>query len=338
MANKLERMLGTAGPQGAGLEIGALNAPMVRKPEHRVRYVDYATTEVIKANQRDPVVKVEEIVEVDLVWGGEPLLNLAGDPVDYVVASHVIEHVPDLIGWLQEIGQALRPGGVLGLAIPDKRFTFDALRHNSVLAEAVEAWLAGCRRPSPRQIFDAASLGVAVDAAQVWAGDFEPAARRDEVMGRLKPALGLARSVAESSEYRDAHCWVFTPESFLDLADELAVLELLPFRIEDFFPTDAGAAEFHARLVKTAPDAAEVRASIAAAREALAAAAPPGPGPAPPEPAPPAPPPVEILAAETVAADTAELDRLRRALDEITASTSWKLTAPLRALRRTLRV
>jgi SAM-dependent methyltransferase len=317
MTNKLERLLGSAGPRGQGLEIGPLNAPMVRKPEHDVRYVDYAATEVVRSNQHDPAVKVEDIVEVDLVWGGLPLVELNGGVVDYVLASHVIEHVPDLIGWLLEVGDVLRPGGVLGLAIPDKRFTFDALRQTSVLSEAVEAWLVGQRRPSLRQIFDVASLGIAVDAAEVWDGRFEPDARRQEVLNRLRPALGLARSLCAEPQYRDAHCWVFTPQSFLDLAEELSVLELFPFRLDAFYPTEPGAAEFHVRLVKTTPCDARVRSAILDAREAMIES--------------PAEPPAEPPSA---AAEQAELSRL---LDEMRQSKSWKLTAPLRALRRALR-
>jgi SAM-dependent methyltransferase len=321
--NKLERLLGTTEPRGTGLEIGPLSAPLVRKPAHDVRYVDYATTEVVKANQFDPSVKVDDIVEVDLVWGGAPLAVLAGAPVDYVVASHVIEHVPDLIGWLLELADVLRPGGVLGLAVPDKRFTFDALRKTSVLAEAVEAWLAGLRQPSPRQIFDAASLGVAVDAADVWGAAFQPAARRDEVLSRLRPALDQVRRLAAEPQYTDAHCWVFTPESFLDLAEEFSVLALFPFRIDAFYPTEQGAAEFHVRLVRAAPDAPEIRDAIAAARGTLGAAQ--------AAPAPTARP-------DHDAALAAQVERLSAALDEIRTSRSWKLTAPLRALRRGLRI
>ena len=115
-----------------GLEIGALHKPLVSRQASDVRYVDYATTEELRANQFDPAVTLSDIVEVDIVWGGQPLPQLVGEPVDYVVASHVIEHVPDLIGWLHELHGVLKPGGVLGLAFPDKRFTFDRLRHDTV--------------------------------------------------------------------------------------------------------------------------------------------------------------------------------------------------------------
>jgi SAM-dependent methyltransferase len=308
--SRLERMLGAPNPAGRGLEIGALHAPLLRRPGHDVRYVDYAPTEVIRANQFDPAIPVQDIVEVDLVWGRQPLAQLAGGPVDYVAASHVIEHVPDLIGWLTELSQALRPGGVLGLAIPDMRFTFDALRPASTLAQAVEAWLQGARQPSLRQVFEAAALGVSVEAAEAWAGRVTPASRRGEVLQRLPSALALVRELKARPRYNDAHCWTFTPQSFLDLAEELAVLGLFPFRIAAFFPTDPGGGEFFARLQRPESEgAAGVAQSIAAAKASLASAE-----------SPPA----------------SEAEALRRSLDEIYASTSWRLTAPLRALKTRL--
>jgi SAM-dependent methyltransferase len=325
--SKLQRLLGTDQPGGFGLEIGALAFPLLRKGQHDVLYVDYAPTAVIKANQFDPSVPVDEIVEVDVVWGERPLAECVGRPADYVAASHVIEHVPDLIGWLAELAEVLRTGGVLGLAIPDRRFTFDALRRDTVLADVVEAYLLGAKQPSLRQIFDAASLGVAVDASSVWGGDFDPAERRDEVLARLKPALALAKSLKAEPRYRDAHCWVFTPASFLDLLEELATLELLPFRIDALFPTEPGAMEFQVRLVR-APDPKDpaVARSIAAARAVLPAPAEPEQGPD------------EALGAAVASEAEKELAAARQELATIHASKSWRLTGAFRALRRTLRI
>jgi hypothetical protein len=318
LTTKLERMLGPDGPVGLGLEIGALDAPLVRKGAHDVRYVDYAETAVVRANQFDPAVRIDEIVDVDIVWGKVRLARAVGEPVDYVIASHVIEHVPDLIGWLDEIAEALKAGGVLGLAVPDKRFTFDALRRESGLAEAIEAWLEGARRPSLRQVFDAASLGVAVDAAEVWAGRFEPTTRRAEVLDRLAPALGLARSLHASPRYNDAHCWVFTPNSFLDLAEELATLQLFPFRVDAFHPAEPGGAEFLVRLVRApTPADADILESIRQTRIRLPVEVPAAPEPMPPD----------ACRAERIAALEAELAALRR-------SHSWRITAPLRAISR----
>lgn len=46
---------------------------------------------------------------------------------NWTVSSHVMEHVPDPIGWLSEIFEVLKPGAVLSLALPDKKFCFDVL-------------------------------------------------------------------------------------------------------------------------------------------------------------------------------------------------------------------
>src|SRR5437868_3008097 len=85
---------------------------------------------------------------------GRALLEAVGRPVDYVVASHVIEHVPDLIGWLAEVREALEPGGELRLAVPDRRYTLDYRRSVSRLADVVHAWFMRARRPLPHQILD----------------------------------------------------------------------------------------------------------------------------------------------------------------------------------------
>ena len=55
--------------------------------------------------------------------------------------DQVVEHVPDMLGWLGEMAAMLRDGGALRLAALDRRFTFDFLRHESTLAELLNAHL-----------------------------------------------------------------------------------------------------------------------------------------------------------------------------------------------------
>ncbi len=313
MTGKRVHLLGSVPIDTApGLEVGPLTAPMVLKREGPIRYVDYLPTEKLRAAQHDPSVAVADIVEVDIVWGERPLRELAGGPVAYVLASHVVEHVPDLIGWLLELHDALLPGGTLGLAIPDRRFTFDLWRRESSLAEMVEAHLLGFRRPSVRQVFDVASLAAPVDAGEAWQADLRAGAPPS---GKLAEAFALARSLAADPRHIDVHCWVFTPASFLDTAEGLLGLGLFPFAIALFRPAEPGELEFLVRLTAGA-GAAQAGASIAAARRTLAAAAPAPGEPTPGEPA--------ALAQENAA--------LRQSLRLLRASTSWRITAPLRAL------
>src|SRR5688572_15669999 len=55
-------------------------------------------------------------------------LPIPDGTLDYLCSSHVLEHLPDPIAALHEWHRVLRPGGLLYLVVPDKRFTFDEPR------------------------------------------------------------------------------------------------------------------------------------------------------------------------------------------------------------------
>ncbi len=334
MTDKLNRLLGPVSIEGCrGLEIGPLASPMVAKSKGSVLYVDYATTEVVRANQHDPAVNVANVVDVDIVWGERSLKQAVGREVDYVVASHVIEHVPDLIGWLGEVHDVLAPGGTLGLAVPDRRFTFDLWRRESTLAEMVEAYLLHYRSPSIRQVFDAASLAVSVDPSDAWRSDPRRGGPPGEIAARLPEAFALARRLVTTPRYLDAHCWVFTPATFLDTADALLHLDLFPFLVDAFFPTEPGDIEFQVRLIAaTEKQHRAIAESIAAARRTLATAVEwPRECPSTAIASVPAPGGPDLMRIQGENAD------LRFAIECIRGSTSWRITAPLRTVARKLR-
>ena len=107
----------------AGLEIAPLAWPTcARRGAHPL--IDHFDTATLRARYRDdPAVPGADIVEVDALWGARTLAEcLDGDTVDYVIASHVGEHVPDLVTWLGECDAVLAPGGELRLVLPDRRF------------------------------------------------------------------------------------------------------------------------------------------------------------------------------------------------------------------------
>lgn len=230
-----------------GVEFGPLDCPIVAKSEGRILYIDYTTADELRAKHghrpgKDPAA----IVEVDRVWNGVLPTVLRDDlPLDYALASHVIEHVPDLVGWLDEVAHVLRPGGRLCLAVPDKRYTFDRRRETSDLSAAMSAHLQGLRRPCPRQVFDHHYKVVQLPLREAWQGCIDPAG-----LSRIHD-FGYALSQAQKArdgEYVDCHCWVFTPFSFLELMAELVGHGLTPYRLAAFHETRPNTFEFYACL------------------------------------------------------------------------------------------
>jgi hypothetical protein len=158
-----------------------------------------------------------------------------------------------MIGWLREIAAVLGDGGLLCLAIPDKRLCFDVNRPLTEIGDLVDAYLRGLRAPGYRQIWDFHSKIVDVDAAALWAGtaDYSGTWRSD-----LDPdqwAYELCLKHQQTGDYIDGHCQVFTPASFLDVYARLVKLDLIDYRIASFHPSLRGTIEFRVVLEKLSP-------------------------------------------------------------------------------------
>jgi 2-polyprenyl-3-methyl-5-hydroxy-6-metoxy-1,4-benzoquinol methylase len=235
--------------KSVGAEIGPLCSPIVTREEGRVFYVDYTSTNSLRAKYAsDSSVDVQKIVEVDAIWGDKSLKEALCDDIvlDYVIASHVLEHVPDLVTWLNEVRSVLKPDGVLRLAIPDRRFTFDYVRGETRLSDILTAYLVRARVPQPREVLDFVLNAKKVDVQKAWSGQIDVA----ELVpyNTFEDAMRLARDVLENRTYHDTHCWVFTPHSFSGLCEGLAMVGLLPFACEGFHDTEHNQLEFFVKL------------------------------------------------------------------------------------------
>lgn len=108
---------------GSGLEIGALHHPLAVPRGVRVRYVD--RLDVAGLRREFPELAEYPLVPVDVIDDGETLRTVADESQDFVIANHFLEHCQNPLGTLERLVQVLRPGGILYLAVPDKRGTFD---------------------------------------------------------------------------------------------------------------------------------------------------------------------------------------------------------------------
>jgi SAM-dependent methyltransferase len=232
-----------------GLEIGAQDRPTITRAQGDIRYVDYASTEELRRlHANSPTINLQTLVDVDYIWGERSLQETigTGEQFDYIIASHVIEHVPDLVTWLNELAAVLKPGGVLSLIVPDKRLTFDRLRRTTDVSEVIQAWFDRRRKPSLQQIFDHYARHAQVDTQKVWSQTID-----DASLGRVHDdalCLNICREAHASGRYVDVHCWVFTPRSFFEILRTLIQLDLFAFRVTRFHAPVPGELDFFVTL------------------------------------------------------------------------------------------
>ncbi|SFI82211.1 Methyltransferase domain-containing protein [Phyllobacterium sp. CL33Tsu] len=220
---------------GIGLEIGALDNPCALRSVGKVYYADYCSTDNLRRNhQHTPTVNVQNIVDVDFITDGGPLARVVPNNLrfDYVIASHVIEHVPDIISWLCDVGDVLRQGGVLSLIIPNKEKTFDSRRSVSEEKDFYGAFIQKQTRPSPTQVFDSF--------------------RWHEREGKLVHTLDYAidKAMQSVNDYVDCHCWVFTPQTFFHEIGMMAHTGRIPFKLDVVTLTPRDEIDMFARLIR----------------------------------------------------------------------------------------
>jgi SAM-dependent methyltransferase len=110
--------------KGSGIEIGAYNWPLMVPKGAQVVQVDREPVESF-ANR---VPEGSQLVKVDVFAMIEELTPFQDQSQDFVIANHVVEHSENPILAIESMLRVLKPGGILFLTLPDKRFTFDAER------------------------------------------------------------------------------------------------------------------------------------------------------------------------------------------------------------------
>lgn len=234
--------------QMTGLEIGPFFSPVVAKADGWntlvVDYTDGASLREIARNHAAEAIRsaAHRIEEVDAVWHGEPLDTIFPERnpgwADYVVASHVIEHVPDILGFLQQCSRVLGPQGIISLAVPDMRKCFDLLKSPTSIRDVLVAHRERRTRHSPETLFEARAYAVGREGGGAWvAGDHT----RLRFAGGLRDAWKLYQADVEalsqaSPSYVDAHAWYFTPAGFELVVLELNTLGLIDFSIHSLEP------------------------------------------------------------------------------------------------------
>jgi glycosyltransferase involved in cell wall biosynthesis len=269
---RAERVLGPLTRDMRLIEVGASYSPIAPKAAGwKTTVVDHAPRRELIAKYSALGVDTAAIEEVDFIWqqGG---MEEAIPPELYgsfggLIASHVVEHLPDLISFFQSAERLLSPAGVIALALPDKRLCFDFFQPLSLTGDLLAAHAEHRVRHSRETAFN--YVAYRMDTVGLVKG------RSVDINGKtinlnLEHPLGSALqafNVADespSSPYQDSHCWFFTPSSFELVILELEHLGLISWEVSRI--ESASSLEFYAWLSRTQPSSRERGAAVNDAR------------------------------------------------------------------------
>jgi predicted SAM-dependent methyltransferase len=240
------RVLSTIAKRGLGVEIGPSIDPIAPKSEgYRVHVIDHVDRQALLAKYANHPVELDRIEEVDFVWRGESYTELTGRPkhYDWIIASHVIEHTPDLVSFLADCESILKDDGVLSLVVPDKRYCFDRFRPLTGLGRVVDAHVARRRQPSAGAVAEHHLYAVGKAHQLAW---YSGAPGEYTSIHSAAESRELMRQVRDTPFYKDVHNWCFVPHSFRLLVEDLHALGYARLREVSFHATEGS--EFYITL------------------------------------------------------------------------------------------
>jgi SAM-dependent methyltransferase len=234
-----------------GLEIGPSYSPLApRKGGWNIEIADHLDAKGLRDKYAAWGVDGKSIEDVDYIIGADGLFAAIGEEArfDFILASHVIEHVPNVIKFLDDCYKLLKPEGILSLIVPDKKFCFDAIKPLSTTGQILQAHIDRRTRHSPGTIYDAHALHVSrQDGSIVWPG--ESAIGDIKFVHTATEAKNIMDANIVTGDYLDVHAWIFSPESFEFIINDLFEIKLTAFRIAVSFETEGY--EFFVSLKKS---------------------------------------------------------------------------------------
>jgi SAM-dependent methyltransferase len=122
---------------GAGIEIGALHAPLsVDNKKAKVLYVDRMSQEGLY--RQYPEFDKADIVDPDIIDNGDELATIPDDAYDFCISNHVLEHLEDPIKALSNWMRILKPKGLLYMAIPLPYNIVDKHRQPTAISHIID--------------------------------------------------------------------------------------------------------------------------------------------------------------------------------------------------------
>ena len=239
-----EGLIRTCESNASVLEIGPFYNPV--STAKNVSYFDVLDQDDLKARAKAIGASPRGVPFVEFV-SPDGDLSIVDRSFAAAVSSHCIEHQPDLVRHLRDVGDLLEPGGSYFLIVPDKRYCFDHYIPETTIADVLQADAEKRTRHTLASVIEHRALVTHNDPAQHWMGSHGELSVQG-IADRIRAATEEYRGAGSS--YIDVHAWQFTPANFVVIMKLLYELGLSPFKTQRVFPTPHGRFEFTAILGK----------------------------------------------------------------------------------------
>ena len=180
--SRLKKLLYYIDKEQKGLEIGPSLRPVAPKKEgYQVEIIDHLSQSELIEKYAAMGLDTSKIEEVDYIWNGSSYCQLTGKEnyYDYIIASHVIEHTADFIGFLQDCSMMLNDKGILSLAVPDKRYTLDHFRMVTTTGKMIDDFQAVEKTGSVGTLMDFCLHAVSRNGKTAWSRYLDGVMKRD---------------------------------------------------------------------------------------------------------------------------------------------------------------
>ncbi len=227
---------------GPGLELGPHVEPMFsRRAGYNVKYLETRDTETLREvmvkEGRDPDI----VQEIDFVLQRRvPLVeNTGGETFDWVASSHVVEHIPDFIGHLGEVRDALNPGGAYAMIVPDRNYCFDCLKPATSLGDVIEGHVTKDRRGAIAGVVDEFRYGVLPKGVRI--GGWTRRQSRRKLVHKYPDWKERLQRVLDNDfaivNHWYGHQWYFDPINFGEIYLDLVEFGFVDLQLEALIPT-----------------------------------------------------------------------------------------------------
>ena len=123
---------------GVGVEIGAFERPVpLIKPFYVDRFSEYAGKKCLAD-----------------YWGDACHIPFKSNSLDYVVTSHVLEHVANPVAAMLEWHRVLKHRGFIYMVVPDHRYTFDHKRNLTTVEHMWKDYSEGVNQRDSTHVMD----------------------------------------------------------------------------------------------------------------------------------------------------------------------------------------